>query len=101
MYGFPKWLNTKQDVHHMMNISPQETKQVLQHLLDTRFIMTPLRKAQENEIPAPDQEVKIMSVGDMENPKQEAWVFGPVEDPHAHLFRLGFTVEEAENLIAD
>lgn len=101
MYGFPKWLNTKQDVLNMMGINPAETKEVLQHLLDSRFVMTPLHKAEEGETFEPGQEIIPMSTGDMDNPQTEPWVFGPVEDSHAHLFRLGFTVKEAENLIAN
>lgn len=104
MRGFPKWFNTKQDVLNMMDIDPEETKAYIQRLLNGRFIMTPLHKADENTVLEEGQEFRTMFVREegveQEDAVREMWVFGPEVDPNAQLFQLGFTVDEAEKLIA-
>ena len=105
MRGFPKHLNTKQDYLHCLAAMPEETKAALRDLLSARFVMGPVRKlaADETAIVAEGQEVREVSLSasgtDADQAAPERWLFGPREDENAWLFRLGFTVEEVENLI--
>lgn len=107
MRGFPRHLNTKQDYLHCLATMPEETKAALRDLLAARFVMGPVRKLAADETATADEgrEVREVNLSASETgtgadqAAPERWLFEPREDENAWLFRLGFTVEEVENLI--
>ncbi len=103
MRGFPGNMNTKQDYRNCMKTMPEETKAALQALLEARFIMVPVERADgKNAVPGKGQEVRrvcLSSGPDGADAAPEAWLYARQEDPNARLFQLGFTVPEVETMI--
>jgi hypothetical protein len=91
MRGFPKHLNSKQDFQNCLAEYPEETKAEIKRLLENRFIWQDVAIVDDEE--CCDDTHRVVETDD-EKIQQEL-----VEDKNAELFRLGFTVEEAEELI--
>lgn len=103
MQGFPKHLNTKQDYLNTLTTMPDETRAALQAVFENRFSWQPVKKLKDSENPkqtATKEVREIPAMGpDMEERQTERWLYEYREDPNAWFFRLGFTVEEAENIL--
>lgn len=100
MKGFPKYFNTKQDVLNVIAEYPTETKSFLQRCIDERIGWITTKKLEVTEEGIVDathrlQELKDDRTQEVTERYQEEFK----EDPSCKLFRLGFTVEEAEQLI--
>lgn len=91
MRGFPKHLNSKQDYLNCLSDYPTETKAELQRLLDSRFVWQDTAIIENEGIT--DDAHRVIETEDGKI-QQEL-----VEDVNAEIFRLGFTVEEVEELI--
>ncbi len=91
MRGFPKHLNSKQDYLNCLSDYPAETKAELQRLLDSRFVWQDTAIIENEGITDDTHRVIETEDGKIQ---QEL-----VEDTNAEIFRLGFTVEEVEELI--
>ena len=91
MRGFPKHLNSKQDYLNCLSDYPAETKVELQRLLDSRFVWQDTAIIENEGITDDTHRVIETEDGKIQ---QEL-----VEDINAEIFRLGFTVEEVEELI--
>lgn len=96
MIGFPKILNSKQDYLNCVADYPQDTKKALQDLLDNRYKWEDKGEIKAGDIPVDDDTHRIVIDEDGKQCQLEL-----VEDENAKLFRIGFTVAEVENLIAE
>ncbi len=120
MKGFPKYFNIKQDVLNALAVFPVETKAYLQMILAERFSWLPEKTETKEALVAGKNQgfvvAKQMDKGEKETidathrvneirddtTKEVVEKYQEVykEDPNCKLFRLGFTVAEASNLIA-
>ena len=94
MRGFPKLLNTKQDYLNCITDFPQETKVQLQGLLDNRYKWEDKGEIKAGDIPIDNDTHRIVTDEDGKQCQLEL-----VEDENAKIFRIGFTVEEVEELV--
>lgn len=84
MKGFPKYNNTKTDLDNLINLYPQETKQYVQTLIDTKDNWFPVDIIGDGLV---DDTHKVY-----EDPEtKEKTQYELREDPNGPLFRLGFT----------
>lgn len=93
MRGFPKTISTKIDVQNLFQLYPDETREYLQKLLDTRFVWRSTGKIAEGTAGVQDATHRIMRT---ESGLEQ---FELVEDENAKIFRLGFTVSEVEEML--
>lgn len=101
MIGFPKWFNTKQDYLYVKEHFPRE--QWLPHfqaLLDTRMAWLNVGKLESPEQGITDETHKVVKVGGEDGMPVEYYQYEYKEDPNCRLLRLGFTVEEVEQIIS-
>ena len=88
MRGFPKHLNTPQDIENVKGLYPKETTDYLQCLADARFVWRDAGLVDSEEVVIETDILKVV-----EN-KTEAGVIERrklvlVEDPTAQFFKLG------------
>lgn len=99
MRGFPKHFNTKQDVLNLLNtpeFAPQ-AKKALQSMIDNRFTWVVAKELSEKDVGIEDETHKV--VIETQDGKQISNQVELKEDSQSHLFRLGFTVAEAMELM--
>ena len=98
MKGYPKHINTKEDVLNAKEIDANRTRAFLQAAIDGRkgwFVVGPLTAEADG---ITDDTHRVVDHGDPERGEdwyQEQW--GPL--PGNQLDRLGISVEEAEKII--
>ena len=100
MKGMPKTFNSKKDVEFCLQRWPEMTKDFLQKIKDSRNTWLIDHKMDLNEDGIEDETHKVTELYDEDGNLTEKYQMVWDEDPNARLFRLGFTVEEAEDLIA-
>lgn len=93
MRGFPKTISTKNDIQNLLPLYPEETREYLQKLLDTRFIWRSTGAIAEGTAGVQDATHRVMRT---ENGLEQ---FELVEDENAKIFRLEFTVSEVEEML--
>jgi len=93
MEKFPKTLNTKQDVLNVLQLYPAETKAYLQRCVDDRWTWRSTGSLAQGAAGVQDETHKVVAV-DSGFEQYERF-----EDVNCELFRLGFTVAEAEEII--
>lgn len=93
MRGFPKHLNTKQDYLNCINEFPQETKNELQRLLDSRFVWVATAVLEDDEQGIIDDTHEVVETDDGRVQREL------IEDTNSELVRLGFTVEEVQEML--
>lgn len=98
MNGFPKYLNSREDVDNMKDLCPKETAAYLQTLLDGRFVWTVTGELTEGDDGLTDDTHKV--VEEDRDGQVVRFQMARQEDPSAHLYRLGLTVEETEAIVA-
>ena len=86
-------LNTKQDYLNYLTINPQKAKEELQQLLDLRFTWANVQVLLSKDGVIEDETHRIIE-NDGEYLYQKS-----IEDVNGKLFRIGFSVEEVEDLI--
>ena len=96
MRNMPKVLNTKKDYFNCLELYQEQAKVELKKLLDERFIWRCDGEIEEGNYPIVDDTHKVYS-----GEKGELLQYTYVEDENAKIFRLGFTVEEVEELIGE
>lgn len=84
-------MNTKQD--YLNTINTEQCKKALKSLIDTRFVWNNVQVITDEG--QTDDTHRVIQ--DDENYIQQELI----EDPNAELFRLGFTVEEAQQLLGE
>ena len=100
MRGFPKHLNTKHDILNLKDDYPEQTKAAVQRLLEDRIQWLNIGPIAELKTGIEDKTHKIIETEDIKG-GAERYQLELKEDPDARLYRLGFTVEEAEKLISE
>lgn len=100
MKGFPKYINSKQDVLNLLVEYPSETKQYLQELLDTKDAWLMAGKLVTGETGITDKTHKVVETKDQETDEvKERYQYEFKEDPNGTIYRLGFTPDEVRKLI--
>ena len=99
MQGFPKWFNTRQDVDLCLVEYPEEMKAKLREWLENRFVWVTTATLPGREAGIEDATHRIIEETADSGSPVEYLQQGLQVDPNYHLFRLGFTVEEAERII--
>ena len=100
MKGFPRTINTKQDVLNLIEEYPVQTKSFLQSLVDTKMAWVPTGILADDAAGTTNSTHKI-DVSTNENGVVTSRTQSElVEDTNGPIFRLGFaSVAEAEALI--
>ena len=93
MRGFPRTITTKNDIQNLLQLYPDETREVLRQLLDTRFVWRSTGPIAEGTAGVQDATHRVMRT---ESGLEQ---FALVEDENAKIFRLGFTVSEVEEIL--
>lgn len=100
MKGFPKTIQTKQDVMNLLGDYPERTKTFLQSILDGRFSWVTTGTLDTAEQGIEDETHRVLELNDEEAQSatilQQEWQVRP----NAKLFRMGFTPEEVEGLLS-
>lgn len=93
MRGFPRTIATKTDINNLFPLFPDETREYLQKLIDTRFIWRRTGAIADGTAGVQDTTHRVM--------KTESGLeqFELVEDENAKIFRLGFSVVEVEEML--
>ena len=93
MRGFTKTISTKTDVQNLFQLYPDETREYLQKLLDTRFVWRSTGAITEGASGIQDATHRVMRT---ESGLEQ---FELVEDENAKIFRMGFSVAEVEEML--
>ncbi len=102
MKSAPKHFNIKQDVINIIVEFPVETKTFLQRCIDERIGWITTKTLETGEEGIVDATHRIQELkDDITKEVTERYQEEYKEDPNCQLFRLGFTVAEAQNLIED
>lgn len=99
MKGFPKTFNSKKDVELCLKMWPEMTKDFLQRLRDNRETWLIDHKMSLDEDGVEDDTHKVTEIYDENDNLDEKYQMVWDEDPNARLFRLGYTVEEVDNIL--
>ncbi len=103
MRGFPKYTDiaTKYDVENLKGIFPKETKKFLETLKNDRFIWICTNILGENETGITDATHKVVETKETteENSAIIRQQLELQEDPNARIFRMGYTLEQVDELI--
>jgi hypothetical protein len=100
MKGFPRYINTKQDVLNLIEEYPEQTKSFLQSLVDSKMAWVPTGTLAEGDAGTTDSTHKVDESTDGNDVVIERIQCELVEDTNGPIFRLGFaSVAEAEALI--
>lgn len=95
MIGFPKKLNSKFDYEYIRQNFPREQwEPVYRALLDERLQWFCIGKIHDGEEDVEDETHKIITTE-----QDERYQYELREDPNCSLLRLGFTVEEVEEIL--
>jgi len=93
MRGFPKHINTAEDLENVKDIYPKETADYLQKLAEGRFIWRDAGPVGEKEVVKESADLKVISAAD-ESGKPVLRKLEMVEDPGSQFFKLGLVAEE-------
>lgn len=93
MRGFPRTITTKNDIQNLLQLYPDETREVLRQLLDTRFVWRSTGAIAEGMAGVQDTTHRVMRT---ESGLEQ---FELVEDENAKIFRMGFSVAEVEEML--
>lgn len=100
MVGFPKWLNTKEDYLYVReHFSREQWEPVFQALLDARMAWLNVGQLNSEAEGITDDTHKVVVVGGEDGMPVQYYQYEYKEDPNCRLFRLGFTVEEVQQLL--
>jgi len=98
MRGFPKHLNTDDDVQACLQIYPKQTKQYLDALYQNRFVVKELKVLSDKEAGVVDDLHEVV-LREAPNGTVERVQLQKVEDPSARIYQLGMTKTQVEALV--
>jgi len=98
MRGFPKHLNTNEDVQACLQLYPEETKRHLAALYQNRFVIKELKVLSDKEAGVVDDLHEVVQ-REAPNRAVEMVQLQKVEDPSARVFQLGMTDAQVEALV--
>lgn len=104
MRGCPRTFATKQDYLNGIKTYPEETKAALRRLIAGRFEFVQTAELADGEEGIEDESHQIVTSSETDS-ETGATVIKRIqlekrESENAKLFRLGFTLEEAQKLVA-
>ena len=100
MKGFPRTINTKQDVLNLIEEYPEQTKSFLQSLVDSKMAWHPTGTLADGDAGTTDSTHKVDEIIDENDVVTERNQCELVEDTGGPIFRMGFAIlAEAEALI--
>ena len=101
MKGFPKHLNTRFDVEYCLEHYPEETKVFLVQKLTEIKQWLVTGKLAEDDAGITDETHKVVEVKDQATQEvKERYQYEYKDDPNCGLFRLKYTREEVEVILA-
>ena len=100
MKGFPRHINTKQDVLNLIEEYPEQTKSFLQKLVDSKMAWHPTGTLADGDAGTTDSTHKVDVSTNENGVVTSRTQCELVEDTNGPIFRMGFaSVAEAEALI--
>ena len=99
MRGFPQVLSTKEDYMNCMKVWPEETKGILRSLFADRFAWTEAGELAEGDAGIEDASHMVVIKDSPEGVESVRVQMELSVDPNARIYRMGFTDEEAEELL--
>jgi hypothetical protein len=100
MRGFPKHLNTDDDIQACLQMFPEETKQYLDALYQNRFVVKELGVLSSDDAGITDDLHEVIQ-REAPNGTVERVQLQKVEDPSARVFQLGMTDASIKILIGN
>jgi len=103
MRGFPKHLNTRYDVEYCLAEYPEETEAFLTKKLAEVKQWQVTGKLAADAVGVTDETHKVVVVEGKDQASKKAeerYQYEYKDDPNCELFRLGFTVKEAEDMLS-
>jgi hypothetical protein len=100
MRGFPKHLNTDDDVQACLQMFPEQTKQYLDALYQNRFVVKELGVLSSDDAGITDDLHEVVQ-REAPNGTVERVQLQKVEDPSARIFQLGMTDVKMNMLIGN
>lgn len=101
MNGFPKTINNKHDIAHLMGEFEAETKAYLQTVLDNKDQWLMTSKLEDGDAGITDDTHKVEELKDEDDVVTERYQYELMEDPNGELYRLGYANSgEVEPLVA-
>lgn len=100
MKGFPKFVNTMQDLHHLASDFPAETKAYLEDILTTKDHWFTVKELGPNDVEVEDSTHRVLKQ-ETNTPVEGAapevhYYYQELrEDPNGALYRLGFDNSQA------
>ena len=100
MKGFPKTINNKNDIAHLLSDFPERTKAYLQNILDNKDQWLMTSKLEDGDAGITDDSHKVEEVTDDDDVVTERYQYELMEDPNGELYRLGYAnAGEIEDLL--
>ena len=103
MRGIPRYFNTKEDYINCLSLYPEETKTALRMLMNARYMWKFQKELASEEEGITDENHYIQKTSGKNDKGEDEEVIVQMErvlDEHSKFFELGFTVQEAEQLLA-
>jgi len=102
MRGFPKHINTKEDVEFLLDKYPKKTKTFLKWKLAEVKQWLVVEKLKDDDNGKTDEQHKIVEVKDEKSGEvTERYQYKYKDDPNCQLFKLDLTVDEANEMIKE
>ncbi len=99
MNGYPKHINSKEDIMNIITDYPIETKKFLEGLVESSSDWLVQSELKDNEAGIEDSTHKVVE-NKTDDVVTSRYQFEYKEDSNAYLFKLGFTsVDEVNTLI--
>ena len=100
MNGFPKTVNNKHDIAHLMGEFEAETKAYLQKVLDNKDQWLMTSKLEADDAGITDDTHKVEELTDENDVVTERYQYELMEDPNGELYRLGYAnVNEIQEML--
>ena len=101
MKNFPRHINNKHDITHLMGEFEAETKAYLQNVLDNKDQWLMTSKLEDGDAGITDDTHKVEEVTDQDDVVTERYQYEFMEDTNGELYRLGYVnAGEVEALVA-
>jgi len=101
MKNFPRHINNKHDITHLLVDYPEETKAYLQNVLDNKDQWLMTSKLEDGDAGITDDTHKVEEVTDQDDVVTERYQYEFMEDTNGELYRLGYVnAGEVEALVA-
>lgn len=98
MRGFPKWLNTRQDLINCLELYPERADEAARNLLAGRFVWVATGAVPDGEAGIEDAMHRVVESVD-DSGQTIHTQLELQDDPQARLYRLGFTAAELEGML--